>query len=250
MRRKGRIPFSWITDATRWQRKPASHQSLEGALQRTAEYYRRDFWAGAKAYVEVWIEKDALAGVVLPVTAKWNVPLMVARGFSSLSYLHSAGEAIKDAGKPAFIYHLGDFDPSGVCAGATIERELRGFAPDAEIHFKRIAVTEKQIKLWKLPTRPTKKSDSRSGSFGEISVELDAIPPIQLRQLVDRAIEQHVDPDELDRLKLVEEAERETLRKLSEITALGIEHIEEFTKGFSYSWDSNGDESVDGENDG
>jgi hypothetical protein len=239
MRRKGRIPYSWITDATRWMRKPTTHSSLESALQRTADLYRRDFWERSDSYVEIWIEKDALAGVILPITSKWDVPLMVARGFSSLSYLHSAGEAIKDAGKKTFIYHLGDFDPSGVCAGATIERELRGFAPDAEITFQRLAVTEEQIADWNLPTRPTKKSDSRAGSFGERSVELDAIPPVKLRALVDQAIEQHVDQDELERMQLVEEAERDTLDKLSRIE---FGSIKEFADS-QITWVDDDDES-------
>lgn len=241
MRRQGRIPYSWITDATRWMRKPTSDDSLGSMLSRTAELFRRNFWAKQDSYCEVWIEKDALAGVILPITAKWDVPLMVARGFSSLSYLHSAGEAIKAANKKTYIYHLGDFDPSGVCAGETIERELRHFAPDAEIRFERLAVTEEQIETWQLPTRPTKKTDSRAGSFGDLSVELDAIPPVKLRALVDDAISQHVDQDELEKLKQVEEAERDTLKKLG---AIGFDDIAEFTKGYKYPWDEDypGDE--------
>jgi hypothetical protein len=31
---------------------------------------------------------------------------------------------------------------------------------------KRLAVTEEQIDEWNLPTRPTKRSDSRARSFG------------------------------------------------------------------------------------
>ncbi len=231
LRREGRIPYSWITDATRWMRKPTSHNSFESLLSHTAQLYRRDFWERQDTYCEVWIEKDALAGVILPVTRTWDVPLMVARGFSSLSYLYSAAEAIKAAGKKTYIYHLGDFDPSGVCAARTIERELRHFAPEAEIHFERLAVTPQQIKAWKLPTRPTKSTDSRAGSFGKVSVELDAIPPDNLRQLVDEAIEQHVDQNALNRLKLVEDGERDVLRKLA---AIGFDDLEEFAGTYTY----------------
>ena len=107
----------------------------------------------------------------------YDVPLMVARGYASLSFLHSAAEYIGDLDVPAYIYHFGDFDPSGVNAGEKIEQTLREMAPDAEIHFERIAVTPDQIAQWDLPTRPTKTTDSRSKGFGDISVELDAIPP-------------------------------------------------------------------------
>ncbi|MBP0639576.1 hypothetical protein [Cupriavidus sp. AcVe19-6a] len=107
MRRDGWLSHDWIVDNTRWQRKPATYRSLESALQDVAEFYRRDLWADADAYVEIWLEKDALAGVVLPVTERYDVPLMVARGYASESFLHSAAQAIAEVNKPAFIYHLG-----------------------------------------------------------------------------------------------------------------------------------------------
>ena len=90
----------------------------------------------------------------------YDVPLMVARGYASLSFLHSAAEYIDDLDVPTYIYHLGDFDPSGVNAGEKIEQTLREMAPDAEIHFERIAVNPRQIDDWNLPTRPTKTTDS------------------------------------------------------------------------------------------
>ena len=84
-------------------------------------------------------------------------------------------------------------------------------APDAEIHFERIAVNLEQIREWDLPTRPTKASDSRSKGFGDISVELDAIPPTDLRDLVTMAIEQHLPKHQLDILKIAEAEERKLL---------------------------------------
>jgi hypothetical protein len=92
-------------------------------------------------YVEIWLEKDALSGVLYPVTSEWDVPLMVTRGYSSLSFLHEAAEAITDQGKPAYIYYFGGHDPSGRDITRATEAGLREFAPAAEIHFKRIAVT-------------------------------------------------------------------------------------------------------------
>ena len=84
--------------------------------------------------------------------------------------------AIKDRGKPAYIYHFGDLDPSGVDAARDIEAKLRRYAPDAEIHFERPAVTRAQVEEWDLPTRPTKQTDTRAKKFVGTSVELDAIP--------------------------------------------------------------------------
>src|SRR6516165_3392858 len=160
MRRAGVLPYDWLADNTRWQRKPRTFDGVEEALRDTARLYRKALWVDADSYVEIWLEKDALSGVVYPVTADFDVPLMVARGYASLSFLHGAAEYIRTLDVPAYVYHLGDFDPSGVNAGEKIEEELREMAPDAEIYFERLAVTEEQIDAWNLPTRPTKKSDT------------------------------------------------------------------------------------------
>jgi hypothetical protein len=219
MRRAGEMPFDWLADNTRWQRKPRTFSSVEQALQNTARLYRKALWADVDAYVEVWLEKDALAGVVWPATAMYDVPLMVARGYASLSFLHSAAEYINSLDVPVYLYHLGDFDPSGVNAGEKIEETLRELAPDAEIHFERLAVTPEQIETWHLPTRPTKTTDTRSKGFGAISVELDAIEPQHLRDLVQSAIERHLSPRQFKILKAAEESERTLIRRL--VSGLG-----------------------------
>ena len=175
MRRDGALPYAWLADNTRWQRKPDTYDSIQDALEETAQFYRKALWKDVDAYVEVWLEKDALSGVIMPVTSRYDVPLMVTRGYASLSFLHSAAEAIREIDRPTYIFHLGDYDPSGVNAGEKIEQTLKELAPDADITFERIAVNEYQIKLLNLPTRPTKTTDTRSKGFGDISVELDAM---------------------------------------------------------------------------
>jgi hypothetical protein len=222
MRRAGVLPYDWLTDATRWQRKPQTFGGVEEALTETARFYRKSLWADADSYVEVWLEKDALAGVIYPVTSTYDVPLMVARGYASLSFLHSAAEYINDLEVPAYIYHLGDFDPSGVNAGEKIEETLNDLAPDAEIHFERIAVTPRQIEAFDLPTRPTKQTDSRSRNFGDISVELDAIEPAELRHIVQAAIENHLPLERLKVLQAAEQSERELIGNLVRSVAADV----------------------------
>jgi hypothetical protein len=214
MRREGELPYGWLADNTRWQRKPTSYSGVDDLLQSVARFYRRDLWIDADCYVEIWCEKDALAGVMLPVTAEYDVPLMVARGYSSLSFLHEAGECLADLEVPAFIYHFGDYDPSGQDAARDIEKKLRDFAPEAEINFERVAVTSAQISAWHLPTRPTKASDPRAKKFGDISVELDAVEPNRLRTLVRNAIEAHVEQKQLEILRTAEKSERELIAGL------------------------------------
>src|SRR5260370_1104492 len=87
MRIAGEIPFDWIADNTRWMRKLRTFSSMEEALRQTAWTYRPALWDEQAVYVEVWTEKDALAGVLMEETREGDVPLMVSRGFSSSTYL-------------------------------------------------------------------------------------------------------------------------------------------------------------------
>jgi hypothetical protein len=140
MREAGTIPFESIADNTRWQRKPTTFTGIEACLNATAKHYRRDLWAAMPIYVEVWCEKDALAGVLMEETEPYDVPLMVAKGYASLSFLHSAAMMIREKAKPTYIYHFGDLDPSGVDAARDIEAKLRRYAPDAEIHQHQLSI--------------------------------------------------------------------------------------------------------------
>jgi len=214
MRRAKEIPFGWIADNTRWMRKPPSFSSLGDMLVESQQLYRRAMWDNQDAYVEIWLEKDALSGVLYQETAEFDVPLMVTRGYPSISYLYEAAEAVSECNKPAFLYYFGDYDPSGCDITRAVEAGIREFAPSAEIHFQRVAVTREQINRWALPTRPTKKTDSRSRQFDGESVEVDAVPPATLRVMVRDCIERHIDPWRLTQLRRVEAQERETLKRI------------------------------------
>ena len=95
---------------------------------------------------------------------------------------------------------------------------MTGRAPLADITVKRLAVDREQIERWDLPTRPTKATDTRAIRFRQLhgtdSVELDAIPPNELRQLVRDAIDSHMDPWRLEQFRMIEQEERETLRSM------------------------------------
>lgn len=236
MRRHHEIEFSWIADNTRWMRKPRSFSSLETMLKHSADAYRRSVWDNQDCYVEVWLEKDALAGVLLEETSTWDVPLMVTRGYPSLSFLYTAAEAIAAQQKPVYLYYFGDHDPSGVDIPRKVEKDLREFVAgihfdeddimlgdlefddikeiipfNEDIHFKRVAVTPEQIQNMNLPTRPTKRTDSRIKNFSGESVEVDAIPPRTLRKIVSDCITQHIDQRAYDALLYAEQGERDVL---------------------------------------
>ncbi|MES3628954.1 MAG: hypothetical protein PPP56_02185 [Longimonas sp.] len=220
MRRSGRVPYAWIVDSSRTVRRPEQYGSMADALHETARLYRRNLWGDLDDYVQVWMEKEALAGVAWDVTEDMGVSLWVARGYSSISYLHHAAQHINnalEAGKTAYIYNLGDHDPSGCDAWQSAVDELRGFATDpGRVRFERVAVTPKQIRRMDLPSRPTKQTDSRSEGFEGESVELDAIPPNALRSIIRDTIASHI-PDHVRTMhEQVEARERETLMQLQD----------------------------------
>jgi hypothetical protein len=219
MRLAGDLPFDWVVDESRRVRITRTYDSVADAVEQTARFYRRSALAQSSDYLEIWLEKDALAGVVWNVTSDYDVPLMISRGMPSLTFLHGSAQAIDRAdnqGKQSFIYQFGDHDPSGVLIPKTIERRLGemcerlGCEPPT---VKRVALTEAQIKRYKLPTRPTKRKGNRhAAGFVGKSVELDALPPRVLRDMVRSVIERHISPAETEALRAAEDSERELLR--------------------------------------
>lgn len=91
MRRSAQLPYGRLVDHTRWQRRPLTFDSIDDALAEIAATHRKALWRDADHYVEIWLEKDALSGVILPVTKQFDVPLMVARGYASETFLHNSG---------------------------------------------------------------------------------------------------------------------------------------------------------------
>jgi hypothetical protein len=216
MREDGDLPWSWVADSTRWMRKPRSYSSIEAALRHTKETYRRDLWDNQDAYVEVWVEKEALAGVLYEITEEYDVPLMVVKGFPSKDFVHGAAEAIELEDKPAYLYYFSDQDPSGLWIWKDVQNKIRRYASGADVTFQRVAVTLEQIKQYRLPTRPTKREgNTHAKNFRGQSVEVDAIPPDTLQTLVRQVIEQHIDQRQLQITKIAERSEREQLAVLA-----------------------------------
>lgn len=229
LREDGTLPYEWVTDSTRLMRKSRSWASPYQALVDTATEFKAAVWRDQSSYVELWTEKDAIAGVLMSATEDWDVPVMIARGFSSVTFLHSAAQTIKAVGKPAYLYYFGDWDPSGVGGERHVEKKLRQYAPGAEVHFERVAVTPEQITRYNLLTRPPKASDSRTRNWtGGANVEVDALAPATIRQLANRVIEQHIDDRVLEHTRREEDAARQVLAALA--VAFGRHHGESALK--------------------
>lgn len=217
LRRSGKIRYDHITDGTRWITKPDTYDSVEDALRETARTYRRALWTRSNHRLQIFTEKDAISGIVLPVTSKWDVPLGVLRGYVSETFAWSVAQSL-EPGRKNILVQLGDHDPSGVDAWRDFCEKVTGFAVEngeIEVEFIRLAVTPGQIEVLGLPTRPTKRTDTRARSWEGGSVEVDAIPANTLREMLDVFIEGFVDQHELDVLMVAEHDERRVLRNLA-----------------------------------
>jgi hypothetical protein len=220
MRLSRQIPFQWIVDESRRRRVTETYDTISEALEATAKFYRRNALRETDAHVEIWLEKDALAGALWDVVSDYDVPLLVSRGMQSLTLLHGTAEEIYRAAhleKATYIYQFGDHDPSGVLIPKTIEKRLTELCEQMDVprpFVERAALTEAHIDEYDLPTRPTKRDgNTHANSFDGDSVELDALPPKVLRDLVRETIELHISPAKLAVLRTAEGSERELLTR-------------------------------------
>jgi hypothetical protein len=218
MRMAGSIPFAWIVDDSRRRIINRTYNSIADAARDTARFYRRNALHECPDYIEVWSEKEALAGVIEDAASDYDVPVLVSKGMPSITQLYGSACAIARAaraGKRAFIYQFGDHDPSGVLIPKTIKTRLHQLCTKLRCEpptIERVALTEKQISEFNLPTRPTKREGNRHAHrFEGDSVELDALPASELRTMVRDVIERHIGEHDLGILRTAEDSERDLL---------------------------------------
>jgi hypothetical protein len=219
MRLTGELRYSWVIDESRRRRITQTYDNVTEAIEATAKFYRRSALREAGEYLEIWCEKDALAGALWDATSEYDVPLMISRGMPSLTFLHGTAVEIYRAAeqeKETYIYQFGDWDPSGVPIPQSIERRLNEMCERFDCGapvIERVALTEQHIAEFNLPTRPTKRDgNTHARSFEGDSVELDALPPHVLRGMVRNVIERHITPRSVEVLRAAEASEREALR--------------------------------------
>jgi hypothetical protein len=213
-RERGMIPWNWIVDETRELERVSTWDNPEQYVKAVSRSYRRDFWNLQPVRVEVWSEKGTVRGVLAPVLDRYGVGFRPVHGFSGKTTVHDVAE--DDDGRPFIILYVGDYDPSGLCM-SEVDLPKRFAKYDGDhIVLKRIALCREH--LAGLPSFPAsdKKRDPRYGwfvrNFGTRCWELDALDPNDLREIVQRAIEEQIEPDAWERCATVERAERASLR--------------------------------------
>ena len=217
LREAGDVPLTWLVDHVRSTLKPSSWSGLDDFGDTVRHAYRKNLWAQMPHHVEVFVEKDAIAGTVQPVTREYDVALQVCRGYASLSFVGEIAGQWAKVRKPVYAYYLGDYDPSGFDIERDLKEKLARYS-GRDFSWHRLAVRQADFARHNLIALPVKDTDNRAGEFrtrhGTACAEVDALPPSELRARVLAAIESHIDPDRWARLLEVERLEQETLGEL------------------------------------
>jgi hypothetical protein len=227
----GEIDWDAIEDRTRHLREYSTFDSPADAARETAKQYLENLWDAQPTYAEVWIEKDALLGVIEPVCGRWRLPHFACRGYASQSELYVAGKRLAervDRGQSVVIFHLGDHDPSGIdmtrdnrdrlhlfAAGQPYEGDELDEAYTEQIEVVRLALNMDQVRQYNPPPNPAKDTDGRAAGYkdlyGSSSWELDALDPKVIDKIIDGAVRSIVDPDRWDDSVAAEKANRRKL---------------------------------------
>ena len=159
-----------------------------------------DQWARQDHYLEVWVEKSALEGVISRPCNRCDITYMACKGYLSASEAWRAGlrfQAAAADGKIPILIHLADHDPSGLHMTEDNRNRVRLFAEDHSIEVKRIALTMEQVEEYGPPPNPAKQTDSRyksyENAYGKDSWELDALEPSMLDRLIIDTIDEYRD---------------------------------------------------------
>ena len=227
----GRVDWSYMVDRTRKLEIENHWENPREIIESCAKQYHEDMWANQDYYVEVWVEKDALVGVLERACKPLDVPYFSCRGYPSVSEVKLAAERFwhesNNSLKHLVIIHLGDHDPSGIDMTRDIRVRLGLLTHGEYIDVERIALNMKQVEHYKPPPNPAKITDSRYGDYvsqyGESSWELDALDPDVLVELITTAVGGYIDQDQWE-----EDKAQITTRRAQ--LALVSKHWDEVTK--------------------
>ncbi len=220
----GLIDWDAIIDRTRGLRGLAHWERPAEIVAGSAAQFRVDRWANQKHRPEIWIEKDALVGVIERVCAALDVPYFSCRGYGSISEMWSAASRLRfhlDGGQTPIIFHFGDHDPSGLDMTRCIGDQLEVFGiPATSVEVRRLALNRDQVRQYNPPANPAKQTDSRFKAYarkhGRESWELDALDPSVLETLIRGQVEALIDREAWDRSQASIDKGRAQLTKVAE----------------------------------
>jgi len=212
-RKDGTIPWGWIEDRLRRPRTVSMWEDLADFADTAQRAYRRDVWLTQDVYIECWLEKDALSGIFEDALDEYGVTLNVGRGYDGWDSIHNAAQRYLDRDEDTIVLYFGDFDPSGEDMVRSLRERLAFF--DCEPEVVKCALTVQDVARYNLPPNFTKTTDTRRADFvakyGDVVVELDALPADVLRQRLIEEVEGRMDLAALESVKTRETREKERL---------------------------------------
>jgi hypothetical protein len=211
----GRCSFDYIVDRSRPHYSPSVFQDAGRYADVVQNAYRKDYWATQPNHVEIWVEKDAIIGSIEPTTNKLGVTIRVGRGFLSTTKAYDIAVHFQTIDKPITAFYLGDHDPSGQDIERDLYDRIQSYG-SGYFDLQRLAIHKTDIALFNLPPLRIKDGDMRAAKFrrqhGEECVELDALPPEELRRRIQDAVEDLQDHELWDRAIAVEKVELASIR--------------------------------------
>ena len=215
-RERALIPWEWIVDETRAVERVSTWDNPAQYARAVARSYRRDFWNQQPVRCEVWSEKGTVRGVLKPVLDHYAVGFQVMHGFSSATIVHNVSE--DDDGRELIALYVGDFDPSGLyMSEEDLPTRLSEYDGD-HITVTRIALTQEHVSGLSSFPATDKRKDPRYKWFranhGHRCWELDAMDPNDLRDCVEEAIKELIEPEAWERCEIVNQAEQESLKTI------------------------------------
>lgn len=221
-RMAGLMDWAAIEDRVRQPRIPQDFGGLNDLVEAALNAYRLPRWKGQDVYVELWVEKDALAGVLRPIANEYHVTMMVNRGYSSASAMYESANRFMEGAvnehpqdfRNMVLLYLGDHDPSGEDMVRDVRDRCQIFGADVDV--RKIALTTAQVRQYKPPPNPAKITDSRAAAYiekhGHSSWEVDALPPQVLSRLIRSELDSLVDRTLMNRVIAQEEKDKKFLR--------------------------------------
>jgi hypothetical protein len=222
------VPWYAIEDRARRTTGKRGASSVSDFLERqfsafaNPEYYGRCYVQKQNVYVEMSTEKDALSSVIEDAVWGYCTRLNIVRGQTSASMIERMSQRFIEAaarGQRVVLLHMGDLDPSGVAIPKAIKRNLWE-RHDVDVEVVRVALNPEQVRQYGLPENPESakpkdpnfKTWLREYGSDQAAVELDAVHPKELQQIVRDALNSVYDMAAFDTEIQKEQEERQVLK--------------------------------------
>lgn len=194
----GVIPWNAFEDRGRNLRGYRTYSGPSEAIKSRVQEYKMDLWSKQDYRPEVWVEKQALEGIISDICGKLRVDFFATKGYNSQSEQYAAGQRMSgyiQKGQTPVVFYLGDHDPSGVDMVRDVSDRLEMFV-GSPVSVVPIALNMRQIETYKPPANYVKVkhtgeyADSRAKAYvikynTEKSWELDALSPKTIHEIIE-----------------------------------------------------------------